>query len=121
FYAALPIGSAVGFTVGGAVGTAYGWQNAFFVAGAPGLLLGALAFFLPEPTRGATDGVIPPERSARLGEMLARFVRTPAYVLNSAGYTAATFAMGGLAAWWPTFLYRERGLALDHATFVFGA
>lgn len=121
FYAALPVGSAVGFTLGGAVGTAFGWQKAFFVAGAPGLLLGLSAFFFPEPRRGAMDGVAAPETGPSLREMLARLVRTPAYVLNSAGYTAATFAMGGLAAWWPTFLYRERGLALDHAGYVFGA
>ena len=121
FYAALPVGSAVGFTLGGAVGTAYGWQNAFYVAGVPGILLGLAAFFLEEPRRGAMDGTVAPERGPSLLEMLARFVRTPAYVLNSAGYTAATFAMGGLAAWWPTFLYRERGLGLYHAGFVFGA
>lgn len=121
FYAALPVGSAVGFTLGGAVGTALGWQQAFFVAGLPGLLLGLGAFFLPEPRRGAMDGVAAPQTGPRLREMLARFVRTPAYLLNAAGYTAATFAMGGLAAWWPTFLYRERGLPLDRAGFVFGA
>lgn len=121
FYAALPVGSAVGFTLGGAVGTAYGWQSAFFVAGLPGLLLGLAAFFLKEPRRGAMDGTLAPERGPSLREMLGRFVRTPAYVLNSAGYTAATFAAGGLAAWWPTFLYRERGLSLDHAGYVFGA
>jgi len=121
FYAALPVGSALGFTLGGAVGTALGWQNAFFVAGAPGVLVGLAAFLLPEPRRGATDEAAAPEKGPGLGEMLVRLVRNPAYVLNSAGYTAATFAMGGLAAWWPTFLYRERGLPLDRAGYVFGA
>ena len=42
-------------------------------------------------------------------------------MVNTAGYTAATFAMGGLAAWWPTFLYRARGVPLDRAGFLFGA
>lgn len=121
FYAALPVGSAVGFTLGGAIGTALGWQWAFFVAGAPGLLLGAAAFLFPEPRRGATDARGPTTETPGVRRILVRLFRTPAFVLNSAGYTAATFAMGGLAAWWPTFLYRERGLALDHAGYVFGA
>lgn len=121
FYAALPVGSAVGFTLGGAIGTALGWQWAFFVAGVPGLLLGAAAFFFPEPRRGATDARGPTTETVGARRILVRLFRNPAFVLNSAGYTAATFAMGGLAAWWPTFLYRERGLALDHAGYVFGA
>lgn len=121
FYAALPVGSALGFTLGGALGTALGWRSAFFVAGAPGLLLGLAALLFPEPRRGATDAQGPTTEKASAREILVHLLRTPAFVLNTAGYTAATFAMGGLAAWWPTFLYRERGLSLDHAGYVFGA
>lgn len=122
FYAALPIGSAIGFGLGGAIGSAYGWRQAFFVAGAPGLLLGLAALLLPEPTRGAMDPA-PSLTEVRptVAQTLRRLVRTPSYLLNSAGYTAATFAMGGLAAWWPTFLYRERGLELGPAGMQFGA
>jgi len=35
FYAAIPIGSALGYIVGGLVGAAHGWRAAFFVAGSP--------------------------------------------------------------------------------------
>jgi sugar phosphate permease len=34
--------------------------------------------------------------------------------------TAMTFAVGGLAAWVPTYLTRVRGMALDQANLVFG-
>jgi MFS family permease len=41
FYVAIPVGSALGFVLGGLLETAYGWRSAFFIAGAPGLALAA--------------------------------------------------------------------------------
>src|SRR5215213_8823460 len=50
FYLAIPVGSALGFVVGGAVAdTAWGWRGAFQVVVLPGLILGALCFFMREP------------------------------------------------------------------------
>ena len=53
FYMAIPVGSALGYVIGGLVGEAYGWRPAFFVAGAPGLVMAIVALWLPEPERGA--------------------------------------------------------------------
>lgn len=121
FYAALPIGSALGFMLGGVVGTAWGWERAFFVAGAPGALLGVAAFWMREPQRGAADG---PDaevgRTYPVATILRTLARSRSFLINTAGYTAATFAMGGLAAWWPTFLYRSRGVPLDRGGILFG-
>src|SRR5581483_6987314 len=36
FYVAIPVGSALGFLLGGRIGSEYGWRSAFFVAGLPG-------------------------------------------------------------------------------------
>lgn len=120
FYAALPVGSALGFTIGGAVGQHYGWRSAFLVAGLPGLFLAFLSLAMAEPRRGAADS-----QDALVGSSIGTILRTlfgtRSFVVNTAGYTAATFAMGGLAAWWPTFLFRIRGVPLDRAGFLFGA
>lgn len=121
FYAALPVGSALGFTLGGAIGQHFGWRSAFLVAGLPGVALGLLALLLREPTRGGADAVHVASGRAPVGTILRTLVGTRSFVVNTAGYTAATFAMGGLAAWWPTFLYRVRGVPLDRAGFLFGA
>src|SRR5205814_283555 len=56
FFAAIPIGSALGFIVGGYANAHFGWRAAFFIAGLPGLALAALAMRLPDPPRGPQEG-----------------------------------------------------------------
>src|SRR5262245_5678273 len=55
FYAAIPVGTALGYILGGLVGERLGWRYAFFIAGAPGLALAFLLLAIREPTRGAYD------------------------------------------------------------------
>jgi sugar phosphate permease len=55
FFCAIPVGSALGYVVGGLVDQHYGWRAAFFVAGVPGLLLAALCLLLRDPPRGVQD------------------------------------------------------------------
>src|SRR5665647_2585739 len=38
FYVAIPVGSALGYLLGGVLGKRYGWHAAFLLVGAPGLL-----------------------------------------------------------------------------------
>ena len=54
-FCAIPVGSALGYVVGGLVDKHYGWRAAFFVAGVPGLLLAALCLLLRDPPRGIQD------------------------------------------------------------------
>src|SRR5216110_2303709 len=106
FFAAIPIGSALGYIVGGLVDHYFGWRQAFFVAGVPGLVLAALAVRLYDPPRGAQDSA---------GGV------TPGANAVSLGYAAYTFAIGALAFWTPAFLERTRGIPQARATVQFGA
>src|SRR5260370_20376032 len=47
FYVAIPVGSAMGFLLGGYAGQHYRWRAPFFLPGTPGPLLGLLAFQMP--------------------------------------------------------------------------
>ncbi|HTG34391.1 MAG TPA: MFS transporter [Thermoanaerobaculia bacterium] len=125
FSAAIPIGSAAGYVLGGAVDHWLGWRAAFFVAGVPGLLLAWLTSRLYDPPRGAQDGVV--AHAAGHGAIggqaraaYAALLRNIPYVLIVLGYAAYTFALGALAFWTPAFLERERGLARTDATVQFG-
>ncbi|MBZ4370328.1 MFS transporter [Corallococcus sp. AS-1-6] len=123
FYIAIPVGSAMGYGLGGWLTQTYSWHAAFFAGGVPGLVLGAMAFFMPEPQRGAMDG---PDAAVKLPFMegLKGLGRNMAFWATTAGYTLMTFSIGGLAFWMPTYLVRERQLWLEHpgrVGLVFGA
>jgi len=124
FYMAIPVGAALGFMVGGFIDHHWGWRRVFFVAGLPGLLLAALVARLREPQRGASDVVagISSEPVPRWTIAAAlTLISNQAYVLTVLGYAAYTFALGGIAAWMPSFLERVRGLPGGVATGRFGA
>jgi len=119
FYVAIPVGSALGYLLGGALEHAYGWRSAFFIAGVPGLLLAASTLTLAEPPRAKRardDGV---ER-ASLWATSRTLLRIPLYRDAVLGYTAQTFALGGFAAWAPKYLYQEMHMDLKTADYWFG-
>jgi len=122
FYCAIPIGSALGYVLGGTVDTHFGWRAAFFVAGVPGLLLALLAFTVPDAPRGMWEEdsqAKPAPTQSKLAFAMhayATLARNSTYVLTCAGLAAYTFALGGIAAWLPSFLERMRGVSHAQAS-----
>ena len=119
FFAAIPVGSAAGYVVGGLVNQHFGWRAAFWIAGAPGLLLSLLVLLIKDPPRGQHEEVKISVRPA--GNAYLRLLRNRPYILTVLGYAANTFALGGLALWMPAFLERIRGMSGHEATVTFGA
>jgi MFS family permease len=120
FYLAIPLGSALGFVLGGWIGEHWGWRAAFAVASAPGLVLSVVAAFLPEPERGRFD---PGPRTAApsFGVALRTMRASREWIVVTIGMTLMTFAMGGIAFWMPTFLQRPpHSLGEGEAGTVFG-
>ena len=134
FYSATPIGSALGYMVGGAVYNAHGWRAAFFVAGGPGLVIALLCLLIVEPPRPQVGGVRPPreDRPPEAGsepyrdreperpgdrppspggwlDSARQLARVPLYTGTVLGYCAYTFALGGFAYWAPVYLHRQYG------------
>jgi MFS family permease len=117
FYIAIPVGSALGYVLGGYMAAlnpaAESWRWAFYLVVVPGLLLALCALWMGEPRRGAAEGLAPqPPRHVRWNDYLT-LLRTPSYVLDTLGMTAMTFAVGALAVWMPRYLESHRvGLVL---------
>jgi len=126
FSSAIPIGSALGYMLGGYVDAHWGWRHAFFVAGVPGVILASLVWRLSDPPRGAQDADFVGGHGAVGGsepilKAYARLLRSRPYALTVAGYAAYTFAMGAMVFWTPLFLERMRGLPKSEANVQFGA
>jgi MFS transporter, Spinster family, sphingosine-1-phosphate transporter len=121
FYIAIPVGSALGYMLGGQVlHLGFTWHWAFFIVVPPGLLLGVWALFMRDPRRkkfaprsgnaesnqlsAAAAAVASPETPPAKFSDYKQLFRIPSYLFNTAGMTAMTFATGGIAFWIPRYL-----------------
>ena len=129
FYAAIPVGSALGYVLGGAINARFGWRWAFFLAGAPGAALAFALLFLRDPPRGALDvggatggasGGPASSPSLPSPPSLGALLRIPSFLFNTAAQIIYTFVVGGLATWMPTYFVRVRHLPLASADLMFG-
>jgi len=117
FCTAIPVGSALGYVIGGVIGAHWGWRWAFYCVVPPGLLLGLLCFWQQDP-RVAAHYLVQKGRR-RLSDYVALF-RTRSYLINCIAQTLATFAMGGIGFWVSAYLrFRGQGQALGMT--IFGA
>ena len=142
FQAAIPMGFALGFVIGGVLAHFFGWRVAFMIVGVPGLITAALVWRLKEPVRGATDephaepqtaledvAESPAETSRALLEWQHdesswksawRILRTRDWIISTAGYTALTFALGAFATWATVLLVRDKGMSETSAAITLG-
>jgi MFS family permease len=140
FYLAIPVGSALGFLVGGVLGPKYGWRVPFYVGAAPSLLFAFLLLFIPEPplgqfdepgkvpevfgfSAGTSSGIVPYVSRVMkwVWALMQSLVRNPAFLTATLGMAMMTFALGGLQVWFPTFLHRVHSYTLTQANILFGA
>lgn len=147
FQAAIPMGFALGFVIGGVLAHFFGWRVAFMIVGVPGLLTAVLVWRLREPRRGATDepaaleedardesaleelAEAPAETSRALAEegsnestlrTVARILSTRDWLISTAAYTALTAALGAFATWATVVLVRDKGMNETSAAVTLG-
>jgi MFS transporter, Spinster family, sphingosine-1-phosphate transporter len=117
FYTAIPVGSALGYVIGGLVGAHLGWRWAFYLVTPPGLLLGLLCFWQRDP-RVPAHQLVQESPRRRLANY-ARLFRTRSYLINCIAQTLMTFVTGGLGFWASAYL-RYRNQSPDVGMTIFG-
>ena len=116
FCAAIPVGSALGYVIGGLVGAHLGWRWAFYLVTPPGLLLGLLCFWQRDPR--VTGGHLTQKSRRSIRDYLNLF-RTRSYLINCIAQTLMTFVTGGLGFWVPAYL-RYRNQSSEAGMTIFG-
>jgi MFS family permease len=119
FYLAIPVGSALGYILGGILGQTFGWHVVFFVAALMGLIMVLPLLFLREPERIGIEKAIAEHAGTRQRDYILLF-RNRSFVMNTLAMSCMTFALGGLAQWIPTFLHRMHGQSIAMANTLLG-
>jgi MFS family permease len=108
----IPLGMGIGLFAGGAIAKHWGWQHAFGLVAAPGMLLAAIAWFLPDYK------TVPPPPGKGVVRDFVRDTKT-IFVLPSLVFTFLGFAMNvsvttALASWLSVYFERT-GMAAEGA------
>ena len=111
---ALPVGSALGYLLGGVIGQHYGWRMAFYILSVPGFLLGIWAFVYIKDKRKTQNA-----EKIKISNYL-QFFKSKSFVYVCLAEAMATFTLGGLAAWMPTYFHRYFGFSVAQAGTYFG-
>lgn len=111
----VPLGTLFGLAFGGVLADQLGWRAAFWVVGAPGVLLALIAWrTLPEPVRGAFDAqgdrAIEP-----VGTTLRFIAGLPSIRHMLIGSAVQTLFLAGVGAFHSSYLVRVHGLSLTTA------
>lgn len=128
FYLAIPVGSALGYMLGGFVANISSWHWAFFITLPPGIVLAFCCWFMKEPPRGhSTAPALPTAKPRSTLSDYKSILTTRSYAFCTMGMTAMTFAVGGIAFWMPEYVhvFRNGGSPSDtqglaHVNLIFG-
>lgn len=133
FQAAIPMGFALGYVLGGVLAHFLGWRIAFMVVGLPGMIAALIVWRLREPVRGASDTATAQAGKTNLptGQSPAgpqepwlrtcwRIVSTRDWLLSTAGYTALTFVLGAFGTWASLMLIQEKHMSDTAANVALG-
>jgi len=139
FFIGTPVGSALGYIIGGGIAENYGWRWAFRVSPPCCLVLAFLTICLvQDPERGGSDGINPDLIQVSHVDMdepkhpLLQFwieswqiLSIKAYLFATLGFSCLAFVVGALTQWIPVYVVRASKLAgnpysNESANFVFG-
>ncbi len=118
FYASTPIGTMLGFGLGGYLAATMGWRHVFFVFGIPGVLLAlVLLATVKEPTRGQYDPIDPQtaKNRYRLKDAAKSLFEVRPLLWMLLGSVSVILSMAGLSAFMTPFLIRVHGMGVEEA------
>jgi predicted MFS family arabinose efflux permease len=114
------LGILAGFPLGGYVYELYGWRAAFFVAGAPGLVLALVVWLtVKEPKRGVSEARMEAARPT-VRQTFAFMLGQPSFLWLLAGCMLICVSANAFLAWTSPLLIRTHGVSVGEVSLPLG-
>jgi MFS family permease len=121
--ASIPIGSAVGVTLGGIIATTIGWKHAFGLVAFPGLIVSILFLFIKDYK--TVDLTVTNSSNQKIKmetkEIFREFISKPSLILTYFGMACVVFVTTAMIVWLPKYFETIGGINPKTAGTLSGA
>jgi MFS family permease len=110
--ASIPLGSAIGVTMGGIIAQTLGWKHAFGLVAFPGLIVAILFLFVKDYKTVDLSFVEKSKNKVKMTskDIFAEFTTKPSLLLTYFGMTAVVFVTTAMIVWLPRYFEVVRNL-----------
>jgi MFS family permease len=121
--ASIPLGSAIGVTMGGIIASVWGWKHAFGIVAIPGLIIAILFLFVKDYKTVDLSFVDKSNNRIKMEkkDMIREFLNKPSVLLTYLGMTAIVFVTTAMIVWLPKFFEQVNGMQPKTAGTLAGA
>jgi MFS family permease len=118
--ASIPLGSAIGISIGGVVAELWGWRHAFGLVALPGAVVAILFFFIRDYKTVALVKTVSTSGGGNRIQMSKRdvcreFLHIPSLLLTNVGFAGCIFTTTAILTWLPTYFHRMEGIPMSAA------
>jgi MFS family permease len=121
--ASIPIGSAIGVTMGGIIASVWGWKHAFGIVALPGLIIAILFLFVKDYKTVDLSFVDKANNKIKMEkkDIVKEFLNKPSVLLTYFGMTAIVFVTTAMIVWLPKYFETVNGMNPKTAGTLAGA
>lgn len=121
--ASIPLGSAIGVTMGGIIASSWGWKHAFGIVAIPGLIIAILFLFVKDYKTVDLSRVDKSNNRIKMErkDMIREFLKKPSVIFTYFGMTAIVFVTTAMIVWLPKFFEITSGMDPKKAGTLAGA
>lgn len=117
---AIPLGMALGISIGGFIAVALGWRHALGIVAIPGIIIGILFFWVKDYKTVALEKSVSVESSSGKVKMskldvIKELFRSKSLVLNNLAFAACGFATTAMTTWLPSYFQRFEGMSIERS------
>jgi MFS family permease len=107
--ASIPIGSAIGVSMGGLIAASLGWKHAFGLVAIPGFIVAILFLFVKDYKTVDLSYVDKSNQKIKMGkkDMFKEFLSRPSVLFTYFGMAAIVFVTTAMIVWLPTYFASE--------------